>query len=188
MSESFNPFSFAQSLQSLNLKKDVPPVDQWNPSYCGEIELKIDKNGVWYYQNSSIRRPALVRLFASVLRKDVDGHYYLVTPVEKLRIQVEDAPFLVIQMYKEDSKINFVTNVGDSFELDQAHTLRVESCEKGEPRPYVHVRAGLDALISRAVFYQLVELAEAVVKSDRVEYQLFSAGNMFVLGSIDSNL
>lgn len=142
------------------------PVETWNPPYCGEIGLKIRRDGVWTYQGSPIGRAALVKLFASILRKDDDGRTYLVTPAEKIGIDVEDAPFLAVEMAVEGSAekqvLTFRTNVDDVVTVDKDHPLRFERAEPdGGLKPYVLVRGRLEALCTRAVYAELVALAEA---------------------------
>jgi hypothetical protein len=140
----------------------IPPVEKWNPPVTGDIDIRIAADGTWYHEGTAIRRAALMNLFASVLWRE-DDQYYLVTPVEKVRIQVEDAPLLVTQVEYtgdvESQTIVFATLTGDRFALDAEHPLRVEYSEAQEPRPYVRVRRNLDALIHRNVFYSLVEHA-----------------------------
>jgi hypothetical protein len=140
--------------------RGLPPVHLWNPAHCGEIDIVIKKDGRWFHEGSPIGREALVRLFSTVLRKDPDG-FHLVTPVEKMKILVEDAPFLAVRVDREGEALRFTTNVGDTVEAGSDNPIRVEAGADGEPRPYVHVRRGLEALISRPVFYELVEMAEA---------------------------
>lgn len=142
-------------------KRGLPPVHLWNPPNCGDIDIRIRKDGVWFHEGTPIGREALVRLFSTVLRKDEDG-IYLVTPVEKLRIQVEDAPFVATRVDRDGESLRFTTNVGDEVEAGPENPIRVEMDPRsGEPRPYLHVRRGLEALIARPVFYELVEMAEA---------------------------
>ena len=141
--------------------KGPPPVHLWNPPFCGDIDMRIARDGTWYYLNSPIGRKPLMQLFASVLRHDDDGKYYLVTPVEKCGIRVEDAPFLAVRMSVEgglrDQVISFETNVDDGVTVDDAHPLRFETeAGTGGLKPYVLVRASLEALVSRALFYDLV--------------------------------
>jgi hypothetical protein len=141
--------------------RGLPPVHLWNPPNCGDIDIRIRKDGVWFHEGTPIGREALVRLFSTVLRKDEDG-IYLVTPVEKLRIQVEDAPFVATRVDRDGESLRFTTNVGDEVEAGPENPIRVEMDPRsGEPRPYLHVRRGLEALIARPVFYELVEMAEA---------------------------
>jgi uncharacterized protein len=139
--------------------RGLPPVHLWNPPNCGEIDIVIKSDGRWVHEGATISREALVRLFSTVLRKDPDG-IYLVTPVEKLKITVEDAPFVAVRVDHNGDVLKFLTNVGDEVEAGPDNAIRVEIGEDGEPRPYLHVRRGLEALISRPVFYELVELAE----------------------------
>ncbi|HEX3918918.1 MAG TPA: DUF1285 domain-containing protein [Caulobacteraceae bacterium] len=140
--------------------RGLPPVHLWNPAHCGEIDIVIKVNGQWLHEGTPIGREALVRLFSTVLRKDPDG-IYLVTPVEKMKITVEDAPFVAVRVDRVGDTLKFLTNVGDEVVAGPDHAIRVEMDEAtGEPRPYLHVRRGLEALIARPVFYELVELAE----------------------------
>ena len=137
----------------------MPPVHLWNPPNCGEIDILIRADGVWMHEGSPIGRKELVRLFSTVLRKDPDG-YCLVTPVEKLSIRVEDVPFRAVAVERRGDDLAFVTDVGDETVAGPDHPIRVAVAEDGEPRPYVHVRGGLEARIERSVFYELVEAAE----------------------------
>jgi hypothetical protein len=144
--------------------RGLPPVHLWNPPHSGEIDIVIARDGSWRHEGAPIGREALVRLFSTILRKDADG-IYLVTPVEKMRITVEDAPFVAVrvdQLTGADGRpvLRFTTNVGDAVEAGPENPIRVETGPSGEPRPYVHVRRGLEALIGRPVFYELVDLAE----------------------------
>jgi uncharacterized protein len=138
--------------------RGLPPVHLWNPTHCGDIDIVIKSDGRWIHEGSPIGRETLVRLFSTVLRKDPDG-FHLVTPGEKLRITVEDAPFVAVRVDRRDGALVFTTNVGDEVVAGPDHPIRVEM--HGEaPRPYVHVRRGLEALIARSVFYELVAMAE----------------------------
>ena len=139
--------------------RGLPPVHLWHPAHCGEIDIVIKKSGLWFHEGTPIGREALVRLFSTVLRKDPEG-FVLVTPVEKLAITVEDAPFIAIRVDREGEALRFLTNVGDVVEAGPENAIRVEmDPESEEPRPYLHVRRGLEALIARPVFYELVEMA-----------------------------
>ena len=141
-------------------ERGLPPVHLWHPAHCGEIDIRIRKDGVWFHEGTPIGREALVRLFSTVLRLDSDG-YHLVTPVEKMRITVEDAPFIAVRVDREGDVLKFLTNVGDVVEAGPDNIIRVETDpETGEPRPYLHVRRGLEALIARPVFYELAEMAQ----------------------------
>lgn len=140
--------------------RGLPPVHLWNPAHCGDIDIVIRADGVWLHEGRPIRRPELVRLFSTVLRRDPDG-YHLVTPVEKLRITVEDAPFRAVRLDRRDGALVFLTDVGDEVAAGPGDPIRVETDPAtSEPAPYVHVRRGLEARIERPVFYELVELAE----------------------------
>lgn len=156
------------------------PVHLWDPPDCGEIGMRIASDGIWYYQGSPIGRQPLVRLFASVLRKDADGCHYLVTPVEKIRIDVEDAPFLAVEMAVTgkgaEQCLAFRTNVDDLVEVDADHPLRFESeADTGGLRPYIRVRGQLEAKVTRALYYDLVDLA--IVESDHLG--IWSGGSFF---------
>ena len=141
-------------------KRGPPPVHLWNPPFCGDLDMRIARDGTWFYQGTPIGREALVRLFASVLRKDGDRHF-LVTPVEKVGITVDDAPFVAVDFRREGDALVFVTNVGDEAPAGPEHPIRViRDAETGEPSPYVLVRARLEALIDRKSFYRLVDLGE----------------------------
>ena len=142
------------------------PVEKWDPPYCGDIGMEIRRDGTWMYQGSPIGRAALVQLFASILRKDADGRTYLVTPAEKVDVRVEDAPFLAVEMAAEGEgraqRLTFRTNVDDVVTVDAEHPLRFEaSGPDGGLKPYVLVRGRLEALCTRAVYSELVELAVA---------------------------
>ena len=141
-------------------RKGLPPVHLWNPAHCGEIDIVIRRDGTWLHEKTPIGREALVRLFSTVLRLDPDG-FHLVTPAEKLKITVEDAPFIAVRVDRVGEALRFVTNVGDVVEAGADNPIRVETHpETGEPAPYVHVRRGLEARIARPVFYELAEMAE----------------------------
>lgn len=161
--------------------RGLPPVHLWNPTHCGAIDIVIRRDGTWLHENSPIGRPELVRLFSTVLRKDPDG-YCLVTPVEKLSIEVEDLPFRAVAVIEADGVLSFTTDVGDMVEAGSDHPIRVETDPvSGEPSPALHVRADLWARIARPVFYELVERAEVrdgrlVVRSGDAAFPLGPAG------------
>ena len=168
-------------------EKGLPPVHLWEPDYCGDIGMKIARDGQWYYDNSPIGRKKLVRLFSTILRHDEDGEHYLVSPVEKIRVEVEDAPFIATMMTvtgkSQTQVLRFETNVGDFTEAGPEHPLRFElDAATDEPSPYIHVRARLEALISRAVFYDLVELCEVVDG----QFGVWSHGQFFAFASADA--
>ncbi|MFC3080101.1 DUF1285 domain-containing protein [Phenylobacterium terrae] len=164
-------------------KRGLPPVHLWNPAHSGEIDIVIRRDGAWVHEGAVISREALVRLFSTVLRKDPDG-YWLVTPVEKMKIKVEDAPFVAVAVERAGEALRFTTNVGDEVEAGPEHPIRVEvDPESGEPRPYLHVRRGLEALINRPVFYELVEMAEPKPTPDGERYGVTSNGAWFEVGA-----
>jgi hypothetical protein len=145
-------------------EKKLPPVDKWDPSHCGDSAMRIARDGTWYHEGSPIGRPALVRLFSTILRREPDGRHVLVTPVEKLDIEVEDAPFVAVEVKSEGEgearNLAFRLNTGDLVVAGPEHPLRFEAKENG-PHPYLDVRGGLRALVARTVYYELVELALA---------------------------
>jgi len=166
----------------------VAPKWDFDPKTCGEYAIRIGRDGVWYYQDSPIRRKALCKLFSSVLRRDDAGNFYLVTPVEQGRIVVEDAPFTAVELISEgsgaDRTIAFRTNLDHMVTVDGAHPIRVvENAATGEPAPYVLVRDGLEALILRPQFYELVEMAEERDMDGAPVLGVWSAGTFFALGA-----
>lgn len=170
--------------QTAGGKSGLPPVERWEPPFCGDIDMEIRADGTWFYMGTPIGRAPLVRLFSTVLRKDEDGKTYLVTPVEKVGIRVEDAPFVAVEMsvdVRDDEPVLvFRTNVGDVVEAGAAHPLRfVIAGENQELKPYLHVRGRLEALVSRAVMYDLVELGEILSVDDRDMFCLRSGGSVF---------
>jgi hypothetical protein len=174
--------SAAQPPSSSDKARGLPPVHLWNPAHCGEIDIRIRKDGLWFHEGSPIGREALVRLFSTVLRKDPDG-FHLVTPVEKMKITVEDAPFLAVRVDRAGDALRFLTNVGDEVEAGPEHRLRVETdSETGEPAPYLHVRRGLEARLRRPVFYELVEMAEERDTPEGRQLAVQSGGVWFQLG------
>ena len=162
----------------------LPPVEKWNPPYCGELDLVIRRDGVWVHEGTPIGRAALVRLFSTVLRREGD-RYFLVTPVEKLGITVEDAPFIAVLMRVEEDarprRLIFTTNVGDETVADRDHPIDYRRSGPGLA-PYVRVRAGLDARIARAVFYDLVALGETRDIEGEFVFGVASAGVFFPFG------
>lgn len=159
-----NPNDLMKAIAAEVAGQRYPPVHLWEPDFCGDIDMRIAADGTWFYMGTPITRERMVRLFSSVLRKDADDKTYLITPIEKIGITVDDAHFTVIlaeQHAGDDGPvIHMTTNVGDQFFVDDDHELWVVIDEKTqEPRPYVRVRGNLTALISRTVFYQLVDWA-----------------------------
>jgi hypothetical protein len=162
----------------------LPPVERWNPAYCGDSGMRIARDGAWFHQDEPIRRPALVRLFSTLLRKDEEG-FMLVTPAERLSIMVEDAPFLAVLMTAEgegeNQRLTFTTNVGDIATAGPEHALRfTPDPRSGAPIPYLHVRHGLEAKLARSVYYHLVE--RAVARGG--ELGVWSDADFFVLGAM----
>lgn len=170
-------------------ERALPPIERWNPPDCGDIDIVIDREGVWHHEGRPIRRAALVRLFASVLRREGERHV-LVTPVEKLGIRVEDAPFLAVDIAVEDGEggptLVFRTNLDDLVRCDEAHPLRFDAQAGGELRPYIYVRRGLWARLTRAVFLDLAERAEERVVEGRAVYGVASGGAFFVLAPAET--
>jgi len=151
-------------LQKLIDDRRLPPVDRWNPERCGDSGMRIARDGTWYHDGEPIRRPAMVRLFSTVLRREPDGRHVLVTPVEKLDIEVESTAFRAVEMHSEgegrDRQIAFRLDSGDAVILGAGHPLRIIETEQG-PSPRLLVRHGLEAELSRSVYYELAELALA---------------------------
>lgn len=172
------------SAQVAGGKPGLPPVDKWNPPFCGDIDMEIRADGTWFYLGTPIGRQPLVRLFSTVLRRDEDGRTYLVTPVEKVGIRVVDAPFLAVEMSATvrdgEPLLTFRTNVGDVVEAGADHPLRfVVTGEKAQLKPYLLVRGRLEALVSRAVTYDLVALGETLEIDGVAMFCLRSGGAVF---------
>lgn len=159
----FAGLSLAQIAQMAQENR-LPPVESWNPAHCGHSDMRIARDGTWFHQGSPIGRPAMVHLFSTILRREPDGRFVLVTPVEKLDIEVEDAPFVAVEMKAEGEgaamRLAFRLNTGDLVTADADHGLRFEAQDEG-PRPYLHVRGGLEALLARPVYYELAQIALA---------------------------
>ncbi|WP_235823926.1 DUF1285 domain-containing protein [Actibacterium lipolyticum] len=164
-------------------KKGPPPVHLWNPDFCGDLDMRIARDGTWFYLGTPIGRAGLVKLFASILRKDGDD-YFLVTPVEKVGITVDDAPFVAIDFEVsgegDDQLITFFTNVEDAAEAGPDHPIRVtRDPETGEPSPYINIRANLDALIDRKSFYRLVDIGQHEQHNGESWFGVRSGGAFF---------
>ena len=164
--------------------RGLPPVEKWNPPFCGDIDIEIRADGTWFYMGTPIGRAPLVRLFSTVLRRDDDGKTYLVTPVEKVGIRVADAPFLAVEMAVTEREggplLTFRTNVGDLVEAGRDHPLRFEiEPETGGLKPYAHVRGRLEALVSRALMYDLAALGEDVAVDGVDWFAVRSGGQVF---------
>jgi hypothetical protein len=166
-------------------RKGPPPVHLWNPPFCGDIDMRIAADGTWFYMKTPIGRLPLVKLFASVLKRE-DDKYFLVTPVEKVGITVDDAPFVAVEMKaeigEEGDTLKFRTNVDDWVDCGSNHPLRFEPEENtGGLKPYLHVRRGLWARVTRALFYDLVERGEERVVEGRDVFGVASAGAFYVM-------
>lgn len=166
-------------------RKGPPPVHLWNPPFCGDLDMRIARDGTWFYLGSPIGRHALVKLFSGILKLE-DGRYFLVTPVEKVGITVEDAPFVAVDFtvagQGQDQAIRFVTHVEDEVTAGPDHPIRVErDAETGEPSPYVMVRRGLEARIDRKSFYRLVEIGDHALHEGARWFGLWSGGAFFPL-------
>jgi hypothetical protein len=151
--------SLAGSMKGIS-RDSVAPMDKWDPPFCGDIDMRIARDGTWFYLGTPIGRPELVKLFSSIIRKD-DNNYFLVTPVEKVGIQVDDAPFIAVDFNKKQNYLEFETNVGDIVVAGKDHPIRVTlDTHSGEPSPYILIRKNLEALIDRKSFYRLVDIGE----------------------------
>ena len=185
--------SMPEGLQALMSRADgkdrsPPPVDKWNPPFCGDLDIRIARDGTWFYLGSPIGRQPLVKLFASVLRRDADDRHYLVTPVEKIGITVDDAPFLAVEMAMtgtgEDQELTLRTNLGELVNVNEDHPLRFEKeTDSGGLKPYVLVRGRLEALFTRALMYQLAELIVEREAAGGRETGSWSGGCFFAIGA-----
>src|SRR5271169_1226143 len=168
--------------------KALPPVHLWNPPFCGDLDMRIAVDGTWFYMGTPIGRPALVRLFSTILKRE-DGKHFLVTPVEKVGIRVDDAPFLAVEMLKENEAsgrlLRFRTNVDDWVSCDSAHRLRFEASADGGLTPYLHVRADLWAKVTRALYYDLVDMGEERMVEGRQMFGVASAGEFFAMADAE---
>ena len=168
--------------------KGLPPVHLWNPPFCGDLDMRIAGDGVWFYMGTPIGRPALVRLFSTILKRE-NGKHFLVTPVEKVGIRVDDAPFLAVEMVKEGDEgarlLRFRTNVDDWVACDPAHRLRFEAAADGGLTPYLHVRADLWAKVTRAIYYDLVDIGEERVVDGRPMFGIVSGGEFFAMADAE---
>ena len=178
-----NAESIAASARAAAKGRGIPPVHLWNPPHCGDLNIRISRDGTWFYMGTPIGRPELVRLFSTILRKDGDS-YVLVTPVEKVGITVEDAPFVAVDFELEGSgqaqTLTFTTNVADTVKAGPDAPIRIERDPKtGEPSPYVRIRANLDALIDRKSFYRLVDIGTSEIYQGKDWFGVWSGGQFF---------
>ena len=169
--------------------KGLPPVHLWNPPFCGDLDMRIAHDGTWFYMGTPIGRPALVRLFSTILKRE-EGKHFLVTPVEKVGIRVDDAPFLAVEMNVEDGAdghvLNFRTNVDDWIACGPQHRLRFEpEADTGGLKPYLHVRRDLWAKVTRALFFDLVELGEERDVEGMAMFGVSSMGEFFPMAPAD---
>jgi hypothetical protein len=168
--------------------KALPPVHLWNPPFCGDIDMRIASDGTWFYMGTPIGRPALVRLFSTILKRE-DGKHFLVTPVEKVGIRVDDAPFLAVEMLREgDGRsrlLRFRTNVDDWVDCNSCHKLRFEPAADGGLTPYLHIRADLWAKVTRALYYDLVDMGEERVVDGRPMFGIASSGEFFAMADAE---
>ena len=168
--------------------KGLPPVHLWNPPFCGDLDMRIASDGTWFYMGTPIGRPALVRLFSTILKCE-DSKHFLVTPVEKVGIRVDDAPFLAVEMQQEtvgrDRMLRFRTNVDDWVPCDSAHRLRCEAAADGGLTPYLHVRADLWAKVTRALYYDLVDMGEERMVDGRPMFGVASSGEFFAMADAE---
>ncbi len=173
--------SIAAAAQEVG-KKGLPPVENWNPPFCGDLDMRIARDGTWFYLGTPIGRPGLVKLFSSILRKDGED-YFLVTPVEKVGIKVDDVPFVAIDFEPrgrgDEQILTFETHVGDVVQAGAENPIRVAYDDHGEPAPYVLVRRNLEALIDRKSFYRLVELGAHHDHGGESWFGLWSGGAFF---------
>jgi len=170
-------------------ERGLPPVHLWNPPFCGDLDMRIASDGTWFYMGTPIGRPALVRLFSTILKREGDKHF-LVTPVEKVGIRVDDAPFLAVEMQKQNGKdgtllLRFRTNVDDWVDCDAAHRLRFEQASDGGLTPYLHVRADLWAKVTRALYYDLVDMGEERMVDGQEMFGVESAGAFFAMADAE---
>lgn len=168
--------------------KSLPPVHLWNPPFCGDLDMRIATDGTWFYLGTPIGRPALVRLFSTILKRE-DGKHFLVTPVEKVGIKVDDAPFLGVEMLKDTvddrAVLRFRTNVDDWVACDAEHGLRFEASAEGGLTPYLHVRADLWAKVTRPVYYDLVDIGEERMIDGRMKFGIASGGAFFPMADAE---
>ena len=189
-----NPARLAELIDSHRVGCEPGTAPNWdfNPDQCGDFDFRIARDGTWFYRGTPIRRKSLCKLFSSVIRRDATGDFFLVTPAEQGRIEVEDAPFTAVEVISEgagrDQTITFRTNLDHMVTAGPDHPIRVsEDPESGEPAPYVLVRDNLEALILRPQFYELVEMAEEREEGDEIVLGVWSCGAFFSLGRVGAD-
>lgn len=188
LNQILSQISNSEKQSTLGKEKKIPPVENWNPEFCGDMDLVIKRDGSWVYMNSPMARQRLVKLFSTVIKKEGDN-YFLVTPVEKLGIKVEDAPFLVVRMEaittEQGPNIIFEDNCDNQIILNKRNPLWIEYDQTTEePSPYINVRRNLKALIHRNVFYELINVAHERVIKEKTHLGVISDGEFFSLGEI----
>lgn len=168
--------------------RGLPPVHLWNPPFCGDLDMRIAGDGTWFYMGTPIGRPALVRLFSTILKRE-QGKYFLVTPVEKVGIRVDDAPFMAVEMrIEQDARgrlLRFRTNVDDWVDCEAGHALRFERAADGGLTPYLHVRADLWAKVTRALYYDLVDMGEERMIDGEEMFGVESGGEFFAMADAE---
>lgn len=179
------PASLTRQIEANTRESGLPPVEQWDPEFCGNIDMHIAYDGQWYYMGSPITRDRLVRMFSTILKLE-NNQYYLVTPTEKVGIAVEDAPFVITSVTESDhsDELIFITNTGDKVILDKEHPLSIIKKENGETVPYLSVRGGMKGRLHRNVFYQLVEQAVEKTIEGKEHLGVMSAGHFWSLGEL----
>lgn len=182
-----NPENLAKKVQETVKNPGQPPIDQWHPELSGDMDLRITRDGQWIHKGEPLAREAIVRLFSTILRREDDGEYYLVTPVEKWRIQVDDAPLLahslIVEGVGDDQVITLTTNVGETLEVGESHPLEVGAYpDSDEPRPIIHVRHGVDARLVTAAFYDLASHAVERNVDGEAVFGVVSHGIFYKIG------
>ncbi|MDK8464407.1 DUF1285 domain-containing protein [Marinobacter sp. SS13-12] len=183
------PETIAEQVENAQASsKGLPPLDKWNPELSGAIDIVIARDGQWLYQGKPIGREAIVRLFSTILRREDDGHYYLVTPVEKWRITVEDAPLLAHSLHASgqgrEQVLSVTTNTGETIEIGEAHPLHVGTYEgTDEPRPVVKLRHGIEARLVTAAYYDMADLVTEEVIEGETAIGVWSSGNFYKIAA-----
>ena len=178
-----SPEGIAAAARAAIKSRTLPPVMSWNPPFCGDLDIRIARNGTWFYLGTPIGRFELVKLFSSILKIE-DGKYFLVTPVEKVGIQVDDAPFIAVDfnevIIQGEKALKFETHVGDRVVASSENPIRVErDAITDEPAPYIHIRNGLDALIDRKTFYRLIDKGQHRNHKNEEWFGIISASTFF---------